>query len=77
MTHMYSNHLVAYLFNEIDPDTKLKVEAAFLENKELLKEFNDLKKGLGAMMTEKTLSPSKASIQKILDATEEAEKAIH
>ena len=76
MTHIYSNQLVAYLFDELDPDSKQKITDALTQNKELMQEFNDLKKGLGVLLKEKPLSPSKECIQNILDATEEAE-AIH
>lgn len=77
MTHLYSNQLVAYIFDEIDPDTKEKITAALVDNKDLLAEYNDLKKGLGLLLNEKPLAPSSKTIQNILDATQRAEEAIH
>lgn len=73
MTHMYSNQLVAYIFDEIDSDTKLKIETALAQNKELMKELTDLKKGLGVLLKDKPESPSQSSIKNILDATEQTE----
>ena len=76
MTHMYSNQLVAYLFNEIEPDLKRSIEAAFLTDKGLLAEFNELKAGLKTLESDKPFSPDDRVIENIIRETTQ-EELIH
>lgn len=73
MKHMYSDQLVAYLFNEIDPDTKSNLERELATNSALLAELNDLKASIGILSNCKPLSPSQDVIDRIISASEDAE----
>ncbi len=69
MTHIYSDLLIAYLFNEIDPDSKKLLENELVKNAELIVEFNELKAGLGVILEHKPMSPDARIVQHILDST--------
>ncbi len=73
MKHIYSNHLIAYLFEEIDPETKQNIERELASNSALRNELQELREGLTILQNCAPLSPSSQSIENILDATENAE----
>ena len=73
MAHMYSIHLVSFLFDEIAPDLKANIEAALISDKGLLAEFNELNDGLITLTQDKPLSPNNRIIENIIaETTEEA-----
>ncbi len=73
MKHMYSDLLVAYLFDEIDPDDKLVLEKELASNKELEAEFEELRTSLEVIRKEVPLSPNPKTIQHILKETKDSE----
>ena len=73
---MYSDQLVAYLFNEIDPDTKQAVERELATNKELQVELEDLRSSLDLLNNDKPLSPSPQAIKNILEESKDSESIL-
>lgn len=77
MKHIYSNHLVAYLFDEIDSDTKYILEEELKINTALAAELKELKESFAIIKTEKPLSPNPKIIEHILETSkEEASESI-
>ena len=73
MQHIYSNQLIAYLFEEIEPNTKENIERELATNAELRAELEELKSSLGLLKQCPPLSPSSESLQNILRASENNE----
>jgi len=73
MQHQYSDQLIAYLFKEIDPNTKENLERELSANEHLRAELADLQSSLNMIKECAPLSPSTQTVQNILEATKTEE----
>lgn len=73
MKHIYSDLLVAYLFNEIEPDVKQDLEKELAHNKTLQAELKSLEESLAIINKAAPLSPDPKIIENILEESSDTE----
>jgi hypothetical protein len=76
MQHIYSNQLVAYLFQELNADSEQLIEKELETNILLQQELEDLEEGLTFLKKDIPLQPNPKIIENILLASQPEEEAI-
>jgi len=73
MKHIYSDQLVAYLFDEVEPNLKANIKKELAVNSALTKEIDELKESLRLIENSKPLVPSQKIVDSIIEQSETSE----
>jgi regulator of replication initiation timing len=73
MKQIYSDHLVAYLFDEIEPKLKASIQKELRTNSKLRKELADLNESLSFIQKVEPMSVSQKTVDTILEQSEPSE----